>query len=236
MTTVAIHQPQYLPWLPYLAKASACDIFVYLDNVQFQQNGVQNRNQIKTASGPVWLTVPVYASLEHTVAMTPIVNSQSWRQKHLRSIEQAYAKAPYKELIDRGFRQLIERDWDYLSDLNIALTEWMFEQFDIKCQRVLASELSPVGAKDDLVIDICQRLQANNYLSGYGAKVYQNEEKFNAAGLRLTYFEYSPPEYAQCHPKQGFSAGLSALDCLFNMGSDSASVIRAGNSTAISTL
>lgn len=236
MTTVAIHQPQYLPWLPYLAKASACDIFVYLDNVQFQQNGVQNRNQIKTASGPVWLTVPVNASLEHTIAMTPIVNTQSWRQKHMRSIEQAYAKAPFKALIDGGFRQLIEQDWHYLGDLNIALTEWMFEQFDIKCQRVLASELSPTGAKDDLVIDICRQLQADNYLSGHGAKVYQSEEKFNAAGLKLTYFDYAAPEYTQCHPKQGFSAGLSALDFLFNMGSDSASIMHAGNSAGISVI
>jgi hypothetical protein len=236
LTTVAIHQPQYLPWLPYLAKASVCDVFVYLDNVQFQQNGVQNRNQIKTASGPVWLTVPVNASLELTIATTPIVNSQSWRQKHMRSIEQAYAKAPYKDLIDKGFRQLIEQDWRYLSDLNIALTEWMFNQFDIKCQRVLASELSPTGAKDDLVIDICQRLQADNYLSGHGAKVYQSEEKFNAAGLKLTYFDYAAPEYTQCHPKQGFSAGLSALDYLFNMGADSASVIGVGNRAAISPI
>ena len=49
MTVVAIHQPQYLPWQPYFAKALASDLFVYLDTVQFQKNGVQNRNQVKTA-------------------------------------------------------------------------------------------------------------------------------------------------------------------------------------------
>jgi hypothetical protein len=86
------------------------------------------------------------------------------------------------------------------------------------------------------VIDICQRLQADNYLSGHGAKVYQSEEKFNAAGLKLTYFDYAAPEYTQCHPKQGFSAGLSALDYLFNMGADSASVIGVGNRAAISPI
>jgi len=45
---VAIHQPQYLPWLGYLDKIERCDTFVFLDNVQFKKNEWQNRNKIKT--------------------------------------------------------------------------------------------------------------------------------------------------------------------------------------------
>ena len=52
MTVVAIHQPHYLPWLPYLDKADSCDIFVYLDNVQFQKRGFQNRRQSRTPLAP----------------------------------------------------------------------------------------------------------------------------------------------------------------------------------------
>ena len=63
MTTVAIHQPHYLPWLGYLAKWAAADVFVFLDTVQYSKNGWQNRNRIKTATGPQWLTVPVHAKL-----------------------------------------------------------------------------------------------------------------------------------------------------------------------------
>lgn len=229
LTTVAIHQPQYLPWLPYLAKASACDIFVYLDNVQYQQRGVQNRNQIKTATGATWLTVPVRASREHAICETPIDNTQAWRQKHLASIQQAYARAPYKAQLDCGLRQLIEQDWEFLSELNIAITEWMFEQFGVQSQRIRASQLHTVGAKDDLMIDICKRLGADIYLSGNGAKAYQDERKFEAAGVKLRYFDYVHPKYAQCHAKQGFMLGLSALDCLLNMGPTAAPLIRTGN-------
>src|SRR5919199_1238191 len=53
---VAIHQPQYLPWLGYLAKRAAADVFIYLDTVQYEKNGWQNRNRIKTKDGPRWLT------------------------------------------------------------------------------------------------------------------------------------------------------------------------------------
>ncbi|MBI3637246.1 MAG: WbqC family protein, partial [Candidatus Rokubacteria bacterium] len=45
---VAIHQPHYLPWLGYLAKWAAADVFIVLDTVQYEKNGWQNRNRIKT--------------------------------------------------------------------------------------------------------------------------------------------------------------------------------------------
>jgi hypothetical protein len=56
---VSIHQPAYLPWMGYLARIAASDIFIYLDTVQFEKNSFTNRNRVKTANGPIWLTVPV---------------------------------------------------------------------------------------------------------------------------------------------------------------------------------
>ena len=60
---LAIHQPHYLPWLGYLAKWASADVFVFLDTVQYEKNGWQNRNRIKTRDGAHWLTVPVHARL-----------------------------------------------------------------------------------------------------------------------------------------------------------------------------
>ena len=48
MTVVAIHQPCYIPWLPFFEKIKKSDIFVFLDDVQYQKNGWQNRNKIRT--------------------------------------------------------------------------------------------------------------------------------------------------------------------------------------------
>ncbi|MSS70936.1 MAG: hypothetical protein EXS64_05545 [Candidatus Latescibacteria bacterium] len=58
--TVAIHQPQYLPWLGYFDKMDRADVFVLLDNVQYKKNEFINRNRIKTAAGWQWITVPVH--------------------------------------------------------------------------------------------------------------------------------------------------------------------------------
>lgn len=219
MVTVAIHQPQYLPWLPYFAKAASCDVFVYLDNVQYQKNGVQNRNQIKTATGAAWLTVPVRASLDTTIQFLPIDNTQSWSKKHVRSIENSYAKAPYLEqTLGGGLKELLTADWACLADLNIAVTDWLFQRLNIASKTVRASELEVTGAKDDLVLSICKATGATTYLSGKGAKAYQDDRKFEEAGIVLRYHEYSPPSYQQCHSKQGFVPGLCALDALLNIG------------------
>jgi hypothetical protein len=40
---VAIHQPQYLPWLGYFGKMLTADVFCYLDTVQYKKNEWQNR-------------------------------------------------------------------------------------------------------------------------------------------------------------------------------------------------
>src|SRR2546428_11865995 len=90
---VAIHQPQYLPWLGYLAKWAAADVFVFLDTVQYEKNGWQNRNRIKTATGPQWLTVPVRARLGTSIADVTIDTSQPWARRPLRPLELAYRRA-----------------------------------------------------------------------------------------------------------------------------------------------
>lgn len=93
---LSIHQPAYLPWLGYFDRIARSDKFVYLDNVQFERNSFINRNRIKTANGPIWLTIPVRLK-EHfnkTIADIEIDARQNWKRKHLRSIEQNYRHAP----------------------------------------------------------------------------------------------------------------------------------------------
>ncbi len=60
MTTAAIMQPTYLPWLGYFALIDRVDIFVFLDSVQFDRRSWQQRNRIKAADGLQMLTVPVH--------------------------------------------------------------------------------------------------------------------------------------------------------------------------------
>ena len=115
MTTLAVHQPHYLPWLGYLAKWAAADVFVFLDTVQYTKNGWQNRNRIKTADGLAWLTIPVcvkgHTSLGTAIKDVPIDRVKPWRVKHLRSIEQSYARAPHITRYAPLLHEFYERDF-----------------------------------------------------------------------------------------------------------------------------
>jgi hypothetical protein len=224
--TVAIHQPQYLPWLPYIDKADQADVFVYLDTVQYQKNGLQNRNQILTAQGPRWLTVPVHASLDRAILETTIADP-GWARKHVRTIEQEYRKAPAFGLFRDELAPLLAPEYASLAELNIAVTEWIFAKLQVASRRVRASELGVTGGKEELVLRICATLGASAYLSGEGARSYQKPEHFGAQGIELRYQQYRNPSYAQCHGSD-FTPDLSALDLLLNAGAAGREIMLSG--------
>ena len=107
---VSIHQPQYLPWPPYFKKIDEADLFIILDSVDFQKNGLQNRNQIKTSQGAHWLTVPVEQHLGQKISEVRIQNSPNWRKKHWQAIQQNYSKAPFYSTYIEELRGIYEYD------------------------------------------------------------------------------------------------------------------------------
>ena len=66
---VAIHQPNFLPWLGYLDRMIRADLFIVLDHVQFERRNYQNRTRILLDGHGHWLTVPVqqHSQLERIV-------------------------------------------------------------------------------------------------------------------------------------------------------------------------
>ena len=56
---VAAHQPHFLPWLGYLDKLAKSDLFVVMDDLQYEKENFQNRNRLKLDRGAHWLTVPL---------------------------------------------------------------------------------------------------------------------------------------------------------------------------------
>ncbi|NYT39217.1 WbqC family protein [Sphingomonas sp. R-74633] len=216
---VSIHQPQYLPWLPYLLKIAESDHFIFLDSVDFQKNGLQNRNQVKTGNGPLWLTVPVQQSLGQKICNTPIQNSADWRKKHLQSIKQSYAKARDFSRFESDLDEIFMQEWDNLSALNIELTLQMMRWFDIATPWSKSSEMEATGKASDLVLNLCQEVGATHYISGTGGKDYMILKDFAAAGVEVEFRAPATVEpYPQMYPKIGFVGGLSAVDILFNCG------------------
>lgn len=225
---VAIHQPHYLPWLGYLAKWAAADVFVFLDTVQFEKNGWQNRNRIKTREGAAWLTVPVHAPLGTTIADVRIDARQPWRRRHLRTIEAAYAGAPCLARFRDGLAALYDREWDALAPLAVATAAWLGAAFGITTPTRLASELPTApGDPTARLVSLCRAVGADTYLAGRDGVTYLDLPQFEAAGITVRVQAYESPSYAQCHGP--FEANLSALDLLLNAGPAGLSLLRAGD-------
>lgn len=59
---VAIHQPNFVPHFGFFYKMSQADIFIILEQVQFEKNGYQNRYFLQGSKK--WVTMPVNHGLE----------------------------------------------------------------------------------------------------------------------------------------------------------------------------
>ena len=117
---VSIHQPQYMPWPPYFSKIARADTFIFLDNVQFQKNGLHNRNELKNSNGRFWLTAPVSAHLGDKLKEVKTVNA-GWSKKHIKSIYLKYGKSINYYFFTNHIQNILEQDFENLVDLNIKI-------------------------------------------------------------------------------------------------------------------
>ena len=218
---IAIHQPDYIPWLGYFYKMYLSDVFVFLDDSQFQKNYLNNRNKIKTPQGWTYLTIPVEKKdgLSTNINETRTKDELKWKEKHLKTLEMNYKKCPYYDEIFPEIKGLIEKEYNNLAELNEALIIYIATKFGILPEIVVASStLGVKSSKEERVLDICKMFNADEYLSGNGAKNYQKEEDFTTKGIKLTYIDYKPIEYNQRFGE--FIEGMSVLDYIFNNGYD----------------
>lgn len=225
---VAIHQPQYLPWLGYFDKIDQADCFVLLDDVQFKKNEWQNRNRIKTGTGWQWLTVPVLHRLHQQISEVRINQTVSWSRKHLQALISNYGSAPFFELYQPFFEEIYAREWMHLLDLNLATITYLVEALGIQTKMVMASSL-PVPAEleaTDRLVAICAALGADTYLSGVGGRGYLDVSRFEQAGIRVLFQTFQTEPYPQRF--EGFIPDLSVVDLLFNCNEQSLQILRQG--------
>jgi hypothetical protein len=228
MTTLAVHQPHYLPWLGYLAKWAAADVFVFLDTVQYEKNGWQNRNRIKTTSGPRWLTVPVHGRLGTPIAAVEIDTVQPWGDRHRRAIEHAYAGAPHLARHRAALGELYATKWERLAPLAVATAEWLARAVGITTPAHLASSLDvAAGEPTERLIALCRTVGADTYLAGRDGARYMDAARFEAAGIRVLYQDYTHPTYAQLHGD--FAPHCSGLDLLLTHGDGALGILRGGD-------
>ncbi len=229
---VAIHQPNFLPWLGYFDRMVNADLFVLLDHVQFERRNYQNRALIRLEDEARWLTVPVVQLsqkekiIDKRVDYPPEAGDERWwGPKAFQTLRFAYRKAPYLELYTPRLREIFHTRWEELVDLNIATLEFVREALEIRTPMVRSSTLGVQGQRSELLLDICQKVGARAFLGGMGgSRTYLDQAAFDAAGMGAQWQQFEHPSYPQGGAAT-FIPGLSTLDLLFNCGPASREIV-----------
>lgn len=237
-------QPMYLPWMGYFGMIDQADVFVFYDDVQFNRDSWQQRNHIKIPedSGQTeWLKVPVIENFGQDIKSVQIDQDREWEQKHLSTIKSAYGSKPtpygatsasfYGEYI-HVFEDFYDNDWESLLSLDTHLIKKISGILDITdVEFYFSSDFDIGGSGTNKLINTLKYVNADEYISGPGAKEYLEINQFVENGISLYWHEFDHPTYNQLYGD--FVSHLSVIDALFNLGKETASVIRTGEKNAL---
>lgn len=228
MTTVAIHQPNFIPPAGYFAKMLAADVFILLDSVDYTKNNWTNRNRIKGANGVQWLTVPVltHGRLGQKITEVEINNKERWQHRHWYTISSCYRKAAYFARYAERIEELYRISFQRLGEWNERWLHWIYDELGASARLVRSSELTGIkGEGSELIASLCAAVKADIYISGVGGRHYLDLDHMVSIGVEVRYQENHPRTYAQLFGK--FEGNLSMLDLLLNEGPDAAEIVRA---------
>jgi hypothetical protein len=214
---VLIHQPSYFPWLGLLDLCQKADLILWYDTAQYTKNDWRNRNRVRGQNGPLWMTIPVHASMHEQIS-TVVTASNMWRDNHRNMLKMCYGKAPrYWKVLLGVVEPVLMRKTSNLADIAISSVDAMLKHIGHGRQMGKVSDLCGIGGSTptDVLISILKNVGANEYLTSDGARDYLEADKIESAGIKVTWHDYVHPVYEQRW--QPFVSHLSALDYLFNV-------------------
>ncbi len=205
------HQPCYLPSLQLFAKMNRSNIFMHRGDLQYLHGSWHSRNYILLRGKRHLLSIPIQRP-----HIKPIRDAwfadQKWKKKHLETIALAYGEAPYFDAYYPILKEVIYRHTHSLEQLNIELTWYLARWLDINVHAVDSANWHFNGDAVDTIIQSCQAVGADRYLSNEGARSYLSraeEKRLEDAGIWHQWMTWVDPDDPE---------PLSAIHHLFHLG------------------
>lgn len=216
MKVLSAHQPSYAPYAGLWNKYISSDIFVWLDDVQYEKNGWQNRNKVRNAEGWQWLTVPVYAKLGTSINDIELADNR-WSIKHAKTISMLYSKAKYADRIEQLLSIYdMAHKMNKLIDVIMEVNGWMKSYLNSKSEEHFQSSIKGLSCDPDYrLIDLCKLYSCDTYLSGCDGRHYMDLTKWDAAGINVMFQDVHMHEYAQVFP--GWESNMCFIDTIANV-------------------
>jgi hypothetical protein len=215
-----VMQPTFFPWAGYFNLMTQADCFVFLDDVQLEKQSWQTRNRILNQGTVSWISVPVlHKNLDQQIIQTETFEQSRWREKLYRQLQQSYARHEYREDMLALAAGLTEISTTNLAGINISLILSCCEKMNIVPKNVWrSSEMDVPDRRTTRLINICERLGCDEYLSPRGASSYLAQDRFcERSPIKLTFQDFSPMPYQQKSSAE-FVSHLSIIDLVANIG------------------
>ena len=218
---LSIHQPSYFPWLGLLSKIANSDMYVLMDDVQLADRAYQHRNIFLDKEGSIrYLTIPINKKgyRKKSIKELSIANSE-WQKQHVNFLKINYGRHLYFDQVYCNIKNIYKRKYDFLIDVLVDSMRVVLQMFSIDTKVVMQSDIAydKSKKKNDLIISLVQALNAQIYLSGFGARDYIVKKDFQKKNIKLMFNIFKHPTYYQVNSPT-FVFGLSSLDILFNLG------------------
>jgi len=205
-----IFQSVYNGPVQYFARIIREEYIVIEQFDHYSKQTYRNRCSIAGANGILDLTIPVINEHGRKTRMKDVKIDYSlpWQKNHLRSIQSAYATAPFYEFIIDDLVYFYENPIRFLIDINKGLLEKVFAILDKQINISFTESFLPL--KED----------------GSDPRFFIHPKR----EFQIYDPEFMPANYNQVFiHKHGFIPNLSILDLLFNEGLNSLNILESGH-------
>ncbi|MFA7472589.1 MAG: WbqC family protein [Spirosomataceae bacterium] len=212
---LAIMQPYFLPYVGYFQLLGAVDKFVIYDDVNYINRGFINRNNFLFNGQPALFTIPLQkASQNKLIREITLSSDTNWQHKLLKTVEQAYRKAPYFSVIYPLLVDLLayesENVGDFCHNALVKISNYLELQTEIVPSSTVYDNAHLKG--QDRILDICIQEKATHYINPQGGMALYDKGIFAEKGIKLSFLKAGLTPYPQF--QEPFVPGLSILDML----------------------
>lgn len=215
MKRIAIMQPYFLPYIGYFQLMAAVDKFVVFDDVNFINRGWINRNRLLLNGKAHTFTIPLRgASQNRLICEIGLDDEQGWREKLLRTIRQAYGKAPCYAQIFPLLEDLINYPSPRLDEFLLNSLRQIARHLSLETEIATTSRIYENAhlKGQERILDICRQERADIYINSAGGMDLYDRASFSRHGLTLYFLHSRPLNYPQ--GKFGHVPWLSIMDVL----------------------
>jgi hypothetical protein len=187
----SIHQPNFLPWVPYFVKIAVADLHIHLDHVEYSKNGWTNRCSVSLDSEKhTYITMPVVKK-DSSLPIHRVRISQNWKSVFRKTKTTLHHKWSKRD----GFKNVLNilenvealcLETESLCSVNIKLVDQICSFLGTNTKTIKSSDILNLGEKsgEELIRYLCDSLNITKYISGSGAANYMSSESLEEYNYR----------------------------------------------------